>query len=188
MEEKTLEEKLYNVRGEIKDYVKEGEITSTEYSSKIGELLAEQVIFKEGDEDYKSLSFTIADEFISNGPLRIQDGIKENYVTLSGQDVKSEEAKKDINNYNNVFNKAKEYIAEKISPGNMKVDEYIKDVSEYILRQPEMDGVDETKKKYKSILIPTYIASAEGFEFKKEKTYNARINEALGNIRESCND
>ncbi len=189
MEEKTLEEKICQVRGEIKDYVKEGEITLTEYGSKIDELLEEQEISKKGDKGYKSLSYTIGSEFTCNGPLEMHQGIKENYITLSGQDVKSEEAKDDVLNYNNVYDRAKKYIAEKTSPENMTRREFIKDVSEYISKQPEMEDVNKMRKEHQSILIPTFIVYEGDFEFKKEEpTYNERISEALGNVREYCKD
>ncbi len=169
MEEKTLEEKLESFKEKIKDYVREKEIKLSEYEVKLDELLDKDDFYSEREgnlNNYKREDF--GEYFLINGPLEVHFGIKDDYVSLIGQDIKSEEAKDDVRNYNNVYEKAKDYFLENIDPTKTTEKEFIDELGSYILKQPEINDCDEIKKHFLKSYIPLRISLNEEVVFNED--------------------
>ncbi len=169
MTEKTLEEKLESVKEEIKDYAREKEITLNEYESKLDELLEKNNLYTEGKVNLNNYrKEKLGRYFFLNGPLEIHLGIKDDYISLIGRDVQSEEAKDDVRNYNNVYEKAKDYFLENIDTTKTTQKGFIDELGSYILKQPEINDCDEIKKHVLKSYIPLRIALNEEVVFKDD--------------------
>lgn len=179
MYEKTLEEKLESIKEEIKDYVREKEITLSEYEAKLDELLEKNNLYSKGKTNLNNYrNEKLGRYFLLNGPLEIHLGLKNDYISLIGQDVESEKAKDDVRNYNNVYEKAKDYFLEKIDPTKITQKEFIDELGDYILKQPEINNCDEIKKNVLKSYIPLRIALNEELVF---KDYNIDFFDDLDN-------
>ncbi|MFW6014312.1 MAG: hypothetical protein ACOCQG_04015 [Candidatus Nanoarchaeia archaeon] len=188
MDEKKLEEKLYSVREEVKNTIEKEEITLGEYEKKLEDLLTREcIIGGENDSRNTFIRGKIGNYFINNGPFKMYSGLKDNYITLKSNEIKSEQNLQDINNYNKVFELAKKYVFEKIKSGSMSKQEFVNDLGDYILSQPEVQEVDEKRQDLLRLLIPAGIAFTEKVNFKEEDygaTTDSKIEKALYSLNQ----
>lgn len=147
MEQKTLEEKLYNVMEKAEKILENDAMTEYEYKNKVEDLLLKEgVVDHRKGIEYNDPTSYIAERFIYlGGPFNFHKGLNSHYVSGADKKIKSTEIKEDISNYQNVYERAKEY-ALNIELENVTENELIKDLDEYIINQEEVKNVKEGRK------------------------------------------
>ena len=191
MDERTLEEKLKTVCDNIKHLLNDREMVLDEYMQITEELLLnEEVVDERRGIDYKNPSNYIAERFMfTNDHFNSHFGLKNDYISVNGSSIKSSEVMKDIQDYENLYERTKSFVINDIKPEELTKKEFYETVAGYVLNQEEVKGIDEKRiGKFMPKMINSVIMDLSFLNFRmQEINYNGYSHTQLDNALEKVN-
>lgn len=141
-----LKEQLTRVKESLCDVLAKGELKEREYWETVYKALSDEGILKgpyKHDEN-STLTVRIATRLIPKIPAEELKGLKGSYVSRVDVEI-SEDAQKDINNYNDLVQSTRNHLREQIGDDSISRSDYEEILIEYIM---ELPVYKEMKKTY----------------------------------------
>ncbi|MFP4403501.1 MAG: hypothetical protein ACLFPJ_04070 [Candidatus Woesearchaeota archaeon] len=181
--ERTLEDKLRNVKKNIVSILENNELNEKEYFCEMYNLTKNEEIFIDNEENNNTCSDLEKSTFIGSmfrviRPIKIEYGLKDNYICLENNEIKSKEIKEDIKNFKNVENIALQYLKNKNTKKYTK-EEFVNNYLTHMKSEPILKDIKDERKYLICLSIYNCIIPHDA-KFKtedkvsqyKEKLYN----------------
>lgn len=171
MEQKTLEEKLKNVKKRVEDILIETELTESEHREKVYEFMNNEGLLNESySHRHEALSSYVSERFAFSRSQKFHFGLQNHYVSLEEKGLRNEQAIQDTENYKNVWYKSLEYINNNLNPSELTKSNFESQLFYYIIGQDEVKEIDEKRRDHVTREMINGIILDGHYRFKEEES------------------